>query len=103
MIANSPTTKRRRDTELRMLRYLPGDSVVHRLWAGTKIVVAAAVSLALSLRPTWRALGRLVRVRRTVKVEDATLVEADAGVTRSRPRGSSWRTAAAGTAAPCWA
>jgi energy-coupling factor transport system permease protein len=47
----------RRDTELRLLRYLPGDSVVHRLWAGTKILVVAAVSLALSLRPTWRALG----------------------------------------------
>jgi energy-coupling factor transport system permease protein len=46
-----------RDTELRLLRYLPGDSVVHRMWAGTKILTVAAVSLALSLRPTWRALG----------------------------------------------
>ena len=53
----SSTAPRRRDSELRMLRYLPGDSVVHRLWAGTKIIVAAAASLALSLRPTWRALG----------------------------------------------
>jgi energy-coupling factor transport system permease protein len=51
------TAPRRRDSELRMLRYLPGDSVVHRLWAGTKIVVAGGVSLALSLRPSWRALG----------------------------------------------
>jgi len=56
-MAASSTGVRGRDTELRMLRFLPGDSVVHRLWAGTKIVVAAAVSLALSLRPTWRALG----------------------------------------------
>jgi energy-coupling factor transporter transmembrane protein EcfT len=54
---SSTNSRRRRDTELRMLRYLPGDSVVHRMWAGTKIIVAAAVSLALSLRPTWRALG----------------------------------------------
>jgi energy-coupling factor transporter transmembrane protein EcfT len=46
-----------RDTELRFLRYLPGDTPVHRLWAGTKILSVAAVSLALSLRPTWRALG----------------------------------------------
>ena len=51
------TRTRGRDTELRLLRYLPGDSVVHRLWAGTKILAVAAVSLALSLRPTWRALG----------------------------------------------
>jgi energy-coupling factor transporter transmembrane protein EcfT len=56
-MARSSTTARGRDTELRLLRYLPGDSAVHRLWAGTKIVVAAAASLALSLRPTWRALG----------------------------------------------
>ena len=46
-----------RDTELRFLRYLPGETVVHRLWAGTKIVAVAAVSLALSLRPTWRSLA----------------------------------------------
>jgi energy-coupling factor transport system permease protein len=49
--------ERARDTELRPLRYLPGHSVVHRLWAGTKIIVVGAVSLALSLRPDWRALG----------------------------------------------
>ena len=48
---------RPRDTELRMLRYLPGDTPVHRMWAGTKILCVAAASLALSLRPTWRALG----------------------------------------------
>jgi energy-coupling factor transporter transmembrane protein EcfT len=46
-----------RDTELRLLRYLPGATPVHRLWAGTKILSVGAVSLALSLRPTWRALG----------------------------------------------
>jgi energy-coupling factor transport system permease protein len=51
------TRTRRRDTELRFLRYLPGDTVVHRLWAGTKILAVGAVSLALSLRPTWRAIG----------------------------------------------
>jgi energy-coupling factor transporter transmembrane protein EcfT len=50
-------TRTRRDTELRFLRYLPGNTVVHRLWAGTKIVAVGAVSLALSLRPTWRALA----------------------------------------------
>ena len=48
---------RGRDTELRFLRYLPGDTVVHRLWAGTKILAVAAVSLTLSLRPSWPTLG----------------------------------------------
>jgi energy-coupling factor transport system permease protein len=51
------TATGRRDTELRLLRYLPGDTVVHRLWAGTKILAVGAVSVALSLRPTWRALA----------------------------------------------
>ncbi|HEX4490693.1 MAG TPA: energy-coupling factor transporter transmembrane protein EcfT [Acidimicrobiia bacterium] len=48
---------RRRDTELRPLRYIPGDTPVHRLWAGTKILAVGAVSIALSLQPSWRALA----------------------------------------------
>ena len=48
---------RARDTELRLFRYLPRDSPVHTLWAGTKILVVATASLALSFRPTWAAIG----------------------------------------------
>jgi energy-coupling factor transporter transmembrane protein EcfT len=48
---------RRRDTELRPLRFIPGDTPVHRMWAGTKIVAVGAVSIVLSLRPTWRTLA----------------------------------------------
>ena len=51
------TRARRRDTELRPLRYIPGDSAVHRIWAGTKIVIVGVVSLVVSLRPTWRAIA----------------------------------------------
>jgi CDP-diacylglycerol--serine O-phosphatidyltransferase len=50
-------------------------------------VVLSALMVSEVPFPTWRAVGRLVRVRRAVKVEDATLVEAGAGTTRSRPRG----------------
>jgi energy-coupling factor transport system permease protein len=57
MPAVPPTRARRRDTELRFLRYLPGDTVVHRFWAGTKILAVGGVSLAVSLRPTWRAIA----------------------------------------------
>jgi energy-coupling factor transporter transmembrane protein EcfT len=53
----STTRGRGRDTELRLVRYLPGDTVVHRLWAGTKVLSVGAVSVALSLRPSWRALA----------------------------------------------
>jgi energy-coupling factor transport system permease protein len=55
--ARTAQRTRGRDTELRFLRYLPGDTVVHRIWAGTKILAVAAVSLALSLRPSWPTLG----------------------------------------------
>ena len=40
-------------TEVNLLRHLPGDSPVHRLWAGTKIGSMIAVGIAISLRPTW--------------------------------------------------
>ncbi|MDQ1532858.1 MAG: energy-coupling factor transport system permease protein [Actinomycetota bacterium] len=55
--SHTATRARGRDTELRFLRYLPGDTIVHRIWAGTKILAVAGVSLALSLRPTWPTLG----------------------------------------------
>jgi energy-coupling factor transporter transmembrane protein EcfT len=42
--------------ELHLFRLLPGDSAVHRLWAGTKLVCLAIVSLAASLHPTWPTL-----------------------------------------------
>ena len=40
-----------------LLRLLPHDSPVHRLWAGTKLLVVAALAVMLSFRPTWPALG----------------------------------------------
>ena len=43
--------------EFVLLRLLPHDSPVHRLWAGTKLLVVAALALMLSIRPTWPALG----------------------------------------------
>ena len=44
-------------SELHLLRLLPGTSPLHRLWAGTKLAAAALLSLALSLVPTWPAIG----------------------------------------------
>ena len=37
-----------------VLRYVPGSSPIHRLWAGTKIVVLTGLSLAIAAVPTWR-------------------------------------------------
>ncbi|MGH9303284.1 MAG: energy-coupling factor transporter transmembrane component T family protein [Acidimicrobiales bacterium] len=40
-----------------MLRYVEGSSPIHRLWAGTKLLSLAALSVTLVLEPTWRSAG----------------------------------------------
>lgn len=49
-------THRRSATPV-LLRQVPGDSVVHRLWAGTKLVSVVILGLTLSLIPSWTAIG----------------------------------------------
>ncbi|GAB2908875.1 CbiQ family ECF transporter T component [Rhodococcus aerolatus] len=40
-----------------ILRQVPRDTVVHRLWAGTKLLGVAALGLTLSLVTSWAAIG----------------------------------------------
>lgn len=40
-----------------LLRQVPGDSVVHRLWAGSKLVAVVALGLCLSWAPSWPAIA----------------------------------------------
>jgi len=47
----------RRETELTFLRLVPGNTVVHRFWAGTKLVVAAELALMVSISPTWAMIA----------------------------------------------
>jgi energy-coupling factor transporter transmembrane protein EcfT len=47
----------RREPELTFLRLVPGNSPMHRLWAGTKILVAAALALIVSISPSWAMIG----------------------------------------------
>jgi energy-coupling factor transporter transmembrane protein EcfT len=47
---------KRRRSEITFLRLVPGSSPVHRLWAGTKLIVVAVLSVTASLRPTWLTL-----------------------------------------------
>ena len=42
-------------TELHFLRHVPGDSPVHRMWAGTKLLVVAGVGIAVVAQPSWAA------------------------------------------------
>ena len=56
----APRSKRpRREPELTFLRLVPGNSVVHRLWAGTKVLVVAMVAIVtFDLADVARARGR---------------------------------------------
>jgi energy-coupling factor transporter transmembrane protein EcfT len=56
-LARERPPKSRRDTELTFLRLVPGDSPMHRLWAGTKLLVAAELALMVSISPTWAMLA----------------------------------------------
>lgn len=53
-----PSSSRpRRAPSVILLRQVPGDSPVHRLWAGTKLLAVAGVSVVLSYYPSWGAVG----------------------------------------------
>jgi len=54
--------RRRRPPELTLLRPLPGTTPIHRLWAGTKLVLVAVVALALGLQPEWATIGAVAGV-----------------------------------------
>ena len=47
----------KREPELTFLRLVPGSSFMHRLWAGTKLLVAFELAVVASLEPTWIVLG----------------------------------------------
>jgi energy-coupling factor transporter transmembrane protein EcfT len=48
---------RRRPTELNLLRPIPGNTPIHRLWAGTKLIALATLVTGLSYNPSWLALA----------------------------------------------
>lgn len=81
----------------RLLRTIPGDSLIHRMWSGTKLVAMVGLMLPLFLRPTWSA-----------QVAVAALLIVAFGVARlplgALPRPSRWFCLAAlGLAAAAWA
>lgn len=40
-----------------LLRPVPGDSVIHRLWAGTKLVAVAVIGVVLTFYPGWGSIA----------------------------------------------
>jgi energy-coupling factor transport system permease protein len=57
-----------------LLRPVPGDTVIHRLWAGTKLIAVAGIGVLLTFYPGWVPIGlvaalilttaRLARIQR---------------------------------------
>ncbi len=47
----------RRSRPVVLLRPVPGSSAVHRLWAGTKLIVVFGISVLLTFYPGWVPIG----------------------------------------------
>ena len=52
-----PSGEPYRPPQINLLREVKVDSPVHRLWAGTKLLVVMGVSVTLSYFPSWGAIG----------------------------------------------
>jgi energy-coupling factor transporter transmembrane protein EcfT len=52
-----PRASIRRASDFHVLRYVAGTSPIHRMWAGTKLLWFASISIGLLLWPTWYAVG----------------------------------------------
>ena len=52
----APTAAKQRKPVV-LLRPVPGDSVIHRLWAGTKLIVVAGIGMMLTYYPGWVPIG----------------------------------------------
>jgi energy-coupling factor transporter transmembrane protein EcfT len=55
--ASKSRRRRRRPPEMTLLRPIPGNTAMHRLWAGTKLVSVVVLALVLGLNPTWPAIA----------------------------------------------
>lgn len=45
-----------------LMRPVPRSSPLHRVWAGTKVLAATALSVVVSLHPSWLGIGVIVAV-----------------------------------------
>jgi energy-coupling factor transporter ATP-binding protein EcfA2 len=75
-----PSRRPRRPVVL--LRPVPGRSVIHELWAGTKLLVAFSVSVLLTLFPGWATIGLVA----ALVAAGAWLARIPRGVLPSLPR-----------------
>lgn len=74
-----------------LLRQIPGDTVVHRLWAGTKLAVVVAYGMVLFLVPGWPGIA----IGAALVLGTALLAHVPRGAV-PRPPGWFWAFMAAG-------
>jgi energy-coupling factor transport system permease protein len=53
----APATARRPRKPVVLLRPVPGRSVIHELWAGTKLIVVAGIGVLMTFYPGWVPIG----------------------------------------------
>ncbi|MCB0928698.1 MAG: energy-coupling factor transporter transmembrane protein EcfT [Mycobacterium sp.] len=80
MTREEPATKQPRPVVL--LHPVPGDSVIHRLWAGTKLLTVFVLSALLTFYPGWVGIGAVA----AVVVLAAALARIPFGVLPSVPK-----------------
>lgn len=77
----APATTRQRAPVV-LLRPVPGDSVIHRLWAGTKLIAVAGIGVLLTFYPGWVPMGLVAALILTT----ARLARISRGALPSIPR-----------------
>lgn len=77
----APTASKQRAPVV-LLRPVPGDTVIHRLWAGTKLIAVAGIGVLLTFYPGWVPIGLVAALILTA----ARLAHISRGALPSIPR-----------------
>jgi energy-coupling factor transport system permease protein len=77
----APTATKQRAPVV-LLRPVPGDTVIHRLWAGTKLIAVAGIGVLLTFYPGWVPIGLVAALILTT----ARLAHISRGALPSIPR-----------------
>jgi energy-coupling factor transporter ATP-binding protein EcfA2/energy-coupling factor transporter transmembrane protein EcfT len=64
----SEPRKKEAQRAFHFLRYVPGDTGVHRMWAGTKLVGLMAIGFAIAVRPSWPGMAVVAALVATLLV-----------------------------------
>ena len=56
-VMTAPTAARRPRKSVVLLRPVPGRTVIHELWAGTKLLVVAGIGVLMTFYPGWVPIG----------------------------------------------